>query len=172
LWWCAFRVSQRQLDDCSVLQITRTCVRPCDDRMCKKRWMSACTRTHARTRAHTHAQENTHMRTHTHTHTCTRTHTHMHTHTHTHTHTRADFRQVHRLLRGSGLQRQNPWPSVWRPVSTGEVKSRSKSLRWRSPACIKKRLSTSAHTSQSPTQKKKTNEDLAGCQPCNPACYQ
>jgi len=131
-------------------------------------------------RAHVHMHVHVHTRTHRKTHTCAHTHTHTHahahtrtcTHTHTHTHTRADFRQVHRLLRGSGLQRQNPWPSVWRPVSTGEVKSRSKSLRWRSPACIKKRLSTSAHTSQSPTQKKKTNEDLAGCQPCNPACYQ
>ena len=36
--------------------------------------------------------------------------------------------------------------------------SKSKSLRWKSPACIKERLSTSAHTSQSPTkQNKKKN---------------
>jgi hypothetical protein len=35
------------------------------------------------------------------------------------------------------------------------VKSKSKSLRWKSPACIKERLSTSAHTSQSPTKNEK-----------------
>jgi len=48
---------------------------------------------------------------------------------------------------------------------------------WKGPACIKKeRLSISAHTSQSlnKTEKKRetteTNEDPAGCQPCDPAC--
>jgi hypothetical protein len=60
-------------------------------------------------------------------------------------------------------------------TSSVKSKSKSKSLRWKSPACIKERLSTSAHTSQSPTEKRKretteTIEDLAGCQPCNPAC--
>ena len=34
-------------------------------------------------------------------------------------------------------------------------RSKSKSLRWKSPACIKERLSTSAHTSQSPTKNEK-----------------
>ena len=34
-------------------------------------------------------------------------------------------------------------------------KSKSKSLRWKSPACMKERLSTSAHTSQSPTRNEK-----------------
>ena len=33
-----------------------------------------------------------------------------------------------------------------------ESKSESRSLHWTSPACIKERLSTSAHTSQSPTE--------------------
>jgi hypothetical protein len=33
------------------------------------------------------------------------------------------------------------------------VKYRIKCLHWKSPACIKERLSTSAHTSQSPTEK-------------------
>ena len=53
---------------------------------------------------------------------------------------------------------------------------KSKSLRWKSPACIKERLSTSAHTSQSLTKKREkretteTNKDPAGCQPCDPAC--
>jgi hypothetical protein len=32
------------------------------------------------------------------------------------------------------------------------VKVKCKSLHWKSPACIKERLSTSAHTSQSPTE--------------------
>jgi len=45
--------------------------------------------------------------------------------------------------------------------------------RRKTPACIKERLSTRAHTSQSPTEKRKrdtteTNEDPAGCQPCDP----
>ena len=33
------------------------------------------------------------------------------------------------------------------------LKSKSKSLHWKSPACIKERLSASAHTSQSPTKR-------------------
>ena len=54
---------------------------------------------------------------------------------------------------------------------------KSKSLRWRTPACIKEELSTSAHTSQSPIkdQKRETteiNEDPAGCQPCDPVHVQ
>jgi hypothetical protein len=39
----------------------------------------------------------------------------------------------------------------WRQVCCA-VKSKSKSLRWKSPACIKEKLPTSAHTSQSPTE--------------------
>jgi len=56
------------------------------------------------------------------------------------------------------------------------AENESESLRWKSPACTKERLSTSAHTSQSPTRNEKkretteTNEVPAGCQPCIPAC--
>jgi len=50
------------------------------------------------------------------------------------------------------------FPSRWGSGSLSSTvinsKSISKSLRWKSsPACIKERLSTSAHTSQSPTNK-------------------
>ena len=61
------------------------------------------------------------------------------------------------------------------PSAAIDLENTSKILRWTIPACIKERLSTSAHTCQSPTKKRKretteTNEDPAGCQPCDPAC--
>jgi hypothetical protein len=63
------------------------------------------------------------------------------------------------------------YTELWHPKQT-----LSKSLRGKTPACIKERLSTSAHITQSTAKKRKretteTDEDRqAGCQPCDPAC--
>ena len=69
------------------------------------------------------------------------------------------------------LQKFHWCPWAFKPINT-ESKSQSQSLHWKSPACIKERLSTSALTCQSPTKRRKretteTNEDqqwdIHGC---------
>jgi len=56
---------------------------------------------------------------------------------------------------------------------TKAVSKKSKKSMLENDTCIKERLSTSAHTSQIPTEKQKretteSNKDPAGCQPCDP----
>ena len=77
--------------------------------------------------------------------------------------------------RESGGEGIGVCPKHFVPWVLTPLKDKSKVLHWKSPACIKERLSTSAHTSQSPTERRKretteTNEDPAGCQPCDPVC--